>query len=423
MRIGIQTWGSDGDVRPFIALGNGLAEVGHEVTLAVASIDNKTYDAFSHKPQFTIIPGPYNSLWEERTINDAVRRLLKSRDFFGQLRVILDRFFYPLVNKLYEQALQLSEENDLLIGHFLCYPLRAAAQITHKPFVSVTLNHLGIPSRFKPPMDLPNSGSWLNAMYWTLACRIANSYFLPQVNRLYRDVGLPSVKSIFDDVFFSRELNLVATSKAFCKPLPDWEGRHVVCGFLDIGQENESWLLPPGLDGFLKSGPPPVYITLGSMVLLDPEPSAIVDTLAKAVANAHTRAIIQAPWGKLHGVDHHPDVYRAGITPHHAVFPRCSVIIHHGGAGTTHSATFSGCPSIVIQHFADQGFWGKELKKAGLALSVLDRRTITPETLSKAIRSLLDRQDIKRHAEKVGQYMRNERGVQTAVETINRRFC
>jgi sterol 3beta-glucosyltransferase len=271
-------------------------------------------------------------------------------------------------------------------------------------------------------MDLPNLSYRLNSSFWALACKIANLHFLPQANRLYREIGLPSVTNVFDDVFFSRELNLVATSKVFCKPMPDWEGRHFVCGFLDINQKNEPWVLPPDLEDFLNSGPPPVYLTLGSMVLLDPEPSTIIDTLVKAVQDARTRAIIQVPWEKLPKTDYDPNIFSINRIPHHAIFPHCAAVIHHGGAGTTHSATFSGCPSIVIEHFIDQGFWGKELKKAGLALTVLNRRTVTSKKLSKALRSLLDRPEIKRHAEEVGQYLKNEGGVQTAVEAINKRF-
>ena len=41
MKIGIQTWGSEGDVRPFVALAGGLSEAGHEVTLAVTDVRNK----------------------------------------------------------------------------------------------------------------------------------------------------------------------------------------------------------------------------------------------------------------------------------------------------------------------------------------------------------------------------------------------
>ncbi len=35
MRIGVQTWGSYGDVRPFLAISGGLAASGHDVTLYV----------------------------------------------------------------------------------------------------------------------------------------------------------------------------------------------------------------------------------------------------------------------------------------------------------------------------------------------------------------------------------------------------
>lgn len=43
MKIALQTWGSDGDIRPFIALGQGLVARGHSVTLAIGSVDDKEY--------------------------------------------------------------------------------------------------------------------------------------------------------------------------------------------------------------------------------------------------------------------------------------------------------------------------------------------------------------------------------------------
>ncbi|MCL7422181.1 MAG: glycosyltransferase [Methylobacter sp.] len=43
MKIGIQTWGSNGDIRPLLALSEALQKAGHQVTLAVTSIDNNSY--------------------------------------------------------------------------------------------------------------------------------------------------------------------------------------------------------------------------------------------------------------------------------------------------------------------------------------------------------------------------------------------
>jgi sterol 3beta-glucosyltransferase len=43
MNIGIQTFGSEGDVRPLIALAQGVRQRGHTVRVVVSSIDNKDY--------------------------------------------------------------------------------------------------------------------------------------------------------------------------------------------------------------------------------------------------------------------------------------------------------------------------------------------------------------------------------------------
>jgi sterol 3beta-glucosyltransferase len=56
MKIGIQTWGSEGDIRPFIALAGGLTSAGHEVTLAVSGVKKMDFSAL-HRPslQFTYL--------------------------------------------------------------------------------------------------------------------------------------------------------------------------------------------------------------------------------------------------------------------------------------------------------------------------------------------------------------------------------
>ena len=49
MKIGIQTWGSDGDILPFIALANGLKVADHNVTVVYTSVDNKDYSSYGDK--------------------------------------------------------------------------------------------------------------------------------------------------------------------------------------------------------------------------------------------------------------------------------------------------------------------------------------------------------------------------------------
>ena len=54
MKIGIQTWGSEGDINPFIALAKALSKAGNEVTLAITSTDRNDYKTISKKHGFTI---------------------------------------------------------------------------------------------------------------------------------------------------------------------------------------------------------------------------------------------------------------------------------------------------------------------------------------------------------------------------------
>ena len=58
------------------------------------------------------------------------------------------------------------------------------------------------------------------------------------------------------------------------------------------------------------------------------------------------------------------------------VFPRLSVILHHGGMGTTHAAVVHGIPQMVVPHAADQRGQARRVAQAkvGLEMSADDVR-------------------------------------------------
>ena len=53
MKIGVQAWGSEGDIRPMVALGHGLVQRGHEVELVYTDIADRHYDALAGALGFT----------------------------------------------------------------------------------------------------------------------------------------------------------------------------------------------------------------------------------------------------------------------------------------------------------------------------------------------------------------------------------
>jgi UDP:flavonoid glycosyltransferase YjiC (YdhE family) len=159
------------------------------------------------------------------------------------------------------------------------------------------------------------------------------------------------------------------------------------------------------------------------MLSLDTSPGIITKTLFQGAVLAGCRAIVQSRWDELPDFPAHPRIYKIQKVPHQYIFPSCSAVVHHGGAGTTHSATRHGCPSVVIEHFGDQAFFARELQSLGVAPKVLHRRNITATKLARAIRIVLDSPDMRKKAEELSGLMRKENGVKKAVELIENRFA
>src|SRR3712207_485821 len=76
--------------------------------------------------------------------------------------------------------------------------------------------------------------------------------------------------------------------------------------------------------------------------------------------------------------------------PISTVLPRCSVAVHHGGAGTVHAAVRAGVVSVTVPFLADQPFWGALLHRRGLGAAPVPVRRLTTDRLGAALATLPD---------------------------------
>lgn len=423
-KIGLQTWGTDGDINPFIALAGGLAAAGHDVTLAITCAERKSYRHLAETLGFRLIPAGY--IWA-----DDADLLKKTQKIFGtanqikQLDLLIEEVLQPGIDGMYDVSRALCAENDLLIGHFAVHPLQLAAEVARKPYMTVSLNHALIPSTRMPPPPpglIPNLGPLLNYFFWNIAIMVLNRSILPSINRLRLREGISPVPS-FRDIWESPAGNLIAVSPSICAPDPAWGQHQHICGFFMIPDTAHRWDMPGGLARFLADGPPPVYLTLGSMASIERDPGRVTEAarlLVDAAKAARCRAIIQADWEHVSGIPEDPAIYRTAATPHAQIFPRCAAVVHHGGSGTTQTALLCGRPSVIVAHILDQYFWANELKRLGVGAGRLDRRTVTPVKLGRDIRRVLDTPAMAARAEILGAKLRAEDGVATAVTIIGR---
>ncbi len=419
MKIGIQTWGSDGDIRPMMALGHGLAAAGHEVRITYSSVEGKDYGPLATGLGLSVQSAGKLEITDEQ-FREFSQESFSARDTVDQVARLMARLYEPMSETIAEASRALCEENELVIGHCMLHALGAYAEKAGRPHVSVSFTPAMIPTGEVPPESLPNLGRFANRQGWKLVDHLLGRALLPRVNAVRDSLSLPAARSFLRESATSRTLNLIAASPALCAPMPDWPANHQICGFLDVPEHGDSYQMPGPLTRFLKAGPPPSYLTLGSMLSADPEFAAVTNILVEAALIAGCRAIVQSRWEEIDDIPKHPNIFRLTQASHQVIFPRCACVVHHGGSGTAQSATLAGCPSVVVAYYLDQGFWGHCLTRAGIAPGLLSRRSLTSSQLAHKLREVLANPRMKTRAQELAEQMKAEDGVQRAVELIGK---
>ena len=412
MKIGLQTWGSNGDIRPLLALAQGLQKAGHSVSLAVSSIDNKDYTDICADLNIRYFQIPRHIDFDMQGFAQRTFRM----DTLQWLRALLDEAFFPYELTLYETAKQLVDDNDCVIGHHFLYPLKLAAARQRKPYFTVTFCHAAIPSATQAPFPFPNLGTFLNKLSWKMLDWMFNRALKKPLLRLWLKEGEAPVENVLTDLLTSQELNLVAADELFCPYNEEWPPNNRVCGFLNLTEDAHNWPIPHSVQNFLDEGACPVYMTFGSLQQAVPEWS--MDLFIEAARLAGCRAIIQTSSARYPADSREDNLYFIGKHPHQPLFQHCAAVVHHGGAGTTHAATLSGCPSIVVPFIDEQLFWGRQLQILGLAFAPIPARKVDASSLAKAIQKVLDSETLGNNAKSYSQKMQDHNGVATAASLI-----
>jgi len=425
MKIGLHSWGTSGDIRPFLALAGGLKDAGHEVTLAFQCAEKKDYSPLAEAMGIRYRQATVSAAVDIARINGEMTRTLNS---YKQVRSYYEYSFYPYLEDMYASAMRLCGENDLVIGHAANPTLLSAAEKCGCPRALVGLYPQIVASEHDPPEGLPNLGRSLNRVAWSLLGHALTRLLYAPLNGVRARNGLPSIKCVFREAYTPEDtLVLMAVDPRLCPPQPDWDDnvRNVrVCGFFNMPPGRAPWRMPGEMRDFIDAGDPPVFMSFGTFTPATHRQDN-VRLFLEAARLSGSRAIIQVDPDMPHAasLSGRSDIYAlTGGAPHHEIFPHCSLIVHHGGSGTSHSSLYAGRPSVVVAHVGDQPYWAEQLRLLGVAGRGLHRRSLTAKKLARAIRQVAFSPKIIEKARQVGERMRRESGVQKAVELLEERF-
>jgi vancomycin aglycone glucosyltransferase len=218
-----------------------------------------------------------------------------------------------------------------------------------------------------------------NRVLWELDAEGYNEVFGPALNTQRVANGLPPVHNVRDYLLGGHPW---LAADPVLAPWPEPANPGVV--------QTGAWILPDerplpvGLEAFLDAGPPPVYVGFGSMRA----PQDIARVAIEAIRAQGRRALVACGWAGLAPIDDRDDCFAVGEVNQQALFGRVAAVVHHGGAGTTTTATRAGAPQVVVPQWADQPYWASRV--AGLGIGVAhDVQAPTAGSLSAALSTAL----------------------------------
>ena len=408
MRIVLSTWGTTGDVYPFVALSERLVAAGHDIRVCASSFYHNRFAKVG--VDFYAVGVPFNFDQFHGFMDDLVRI---RNPLESAIRIVKDGILAD-AEEWYQDCLRGMEGYGLAICHSADVPGQEAAIKNKLPWLTVSYCPGFIKTADDSPYPAPNLGPHLNRLAWKVAEWLIRKRADPAFNQFIASVGGQKRRLVGVESMYSRQLNLLAASPHISPPPSDLPKNHRYTGawFLD----ESDYKVPTALQDFLNNEARPVIISFGSMG----GTRAIETTqiLIEAVELSGQRAIIQAGWGNLQLPESPQSIYFAEYVPHNFLFRQGTCVVHHGGAGTTASACRAGVPSIVIPHLADQPYWGKRLHKLGVATRPLYRCDMTAGKLTRRIRETTSSKSMAEKARALGEKISAEDGLGTAIKLI-----
>lgn len=410
MKITLLTYGSQGDVAPFAALGQGLVQAGYQVALAAPK--RFKFLVNSDQIEFVAFPGDPQQL-----VQDLVDRAGSS---WWRMVRSMSGFVLPLGLEVSQIARKACQDADLIVHSFLMtntgYEIARERGI---PDISAqTFPVFSSTSEFPAPVapDLPIGG-----LYRRLTHGFVTQTFWQGSRLIYRAVRknnpeLPPLTSWPFDQKNSWQTPILYAFSPRVIPRPaDWGENVHVTGYW-FSDDPGDWIPDDKLLDFIRSGPPPAAVVFGSTSTN--KLAGIYHKVVEALNATGQKGIIVGT--RPEGLDS-PNVYwQKEFIPYDWLFKRSAAVIHHGGAGTTGKALSAGIPSVILPFTSDQPFWGRQVYKLGAGPKPLNPKRLTSAKVTEAINSIVNDQEIKSRSQDIGQHLMAEDGVTQAVDLIQR---
>lgn len=406
MRVVIPAVGTRGDVQPYMALGAGLRDAGHEVCVATLS----AFESFVTGEGLEF--APLRAEFLELLNTPEGKKALAGGNPLGVFKKVM-----PMLRAMLDEVHEASAGANVMVYHPKTLASEHVAQALGIPAVRASVVPLYTPTAsFATPVIRggKSMGATLNRWSWSAFLWGVYAPYTKMIDEWRAtSLGLPPAKQQPPVV----ATTLYGYSEQLVPRPPDWPDDVVITGswFLDA---EAGWEPPVELVRFLEAGEPPVYVGFGSMPSGDP--AAVTRVVVDALRAAGVRGVVASGFGGLERADAGDDIFAIDAAPHSWLFPRMAAVVHHGGAGTTAAGLRAGQPTLVVPTFGDQPFWGARVAALGAGPEPIPAKKLSVEGLAGAIREMTTDAAMREAAGRLGDAIAGEDGVGVAVREIER---
>lgn len=418
MKIGIYTYGTRGDVQPYIALALGLQDRGHEVVLAAPSDFKDFVEGFGVRffPLYGNAEAIMNSP-EGQSVLKTENSIQLMKFFFQALSAIK----VPLRESYFASISTV----DYIIANSATLPI--VSTIAEKQGKKMALTYFMppvVPTREFPlgDFDFLDFGCY-NQLTYKIAHRFYWKFVKAETNEYRQELGLaPLRKNLVQYIDHQKLLDLYCISPTLIPQPKDWAPHHKITGFLTVPakyrEQHPLEQTPEALSKWLTQGEKPLYLGFGSNGVGNHEKFSAI--LSHLLTQTQERILFCTGWSQFKNLPDHPNLFVTKYVNHEAVLPYCKVGVFHGGAGTLATILRHNLPVVIISFYTDQPTWGKiiEKKKLGLHIPV---KKLDALALLEAIKKV-QTEAIKSNVLTAGQLLRSEQGLENALRELEQYF-
>lgn len=408
-RILIQSFGSRGDIEPLALLGGALRRRGHDVVYATlpAYRERVLREGLAFAPvrphldpdDPEILRRSTHPLW-------GFRHLLRDRTLPHSADTLAD-------------TLPLAHEADLMLFGSLALLGPLLRHRTGTPWLRAVLQPSLLLGASDPPrlVDHPLADALrrpaLAAPSRALLLAWSRRWAAPLLALERRHGYVRRGHPIFGA---DGSVGTLALYSERFAPLEPGRSHGVVATGFPVGPPEP---IPPRVEAFVRAGPPPLVVTLGSAARVRGAP-LFAATVRAARANGLRALLLSGSAPEASALsDPAGGVLAVASAPYDTLLPLAAAVVHHGGVGVTAAALRAGAPSLIVPIFQDQPDNAARAVRLGVAASLPLRRALRGD-LDAALTALLADEALRSRVGALARELRREDGLGVAADAVER---